>query len=92
MPEKVNAKVCSNNPIIALISHVNKVMLKILQARLKKYINQELVDVQTGFRKSRRTRVQITNICWIKENTRDSRGKKKKKKLLLLHDYVKVFV
>ena len=42
-------------------------MLKILQARLQQYMNQELPDVQAGFRKSRETRVQIANICWIME-------------------------
>ena len=40
-------------------------MLKIFQARLQKYVKQELPDVQAGCRKSRRIRDQITNICWI---------------------------
>ena len=52
---------------IALISHTSKVMLKILQARLQQYMNQELPDVQTGFRKGRGTRDQIVNIRWIIE-------------------------
>ena len=42
-------------------------MLKILQARLQQYMNHELPDVQAGFRKSRGTRDQIANICWIIE-------------------------
>ena len=42
-------------------------MLKILQARLQQYVNYELPDVQSGFRKGRGTRYQITNICWIIE-------------------------
>ena len=46
-------------PYIALISHASKVMLKILQARLQQYMNQELPDVQVGFRKGRGTRNQI---------------------------------
>ena len=50
---------------IALISYASKVMLKILQARLQQYMNQELPDVQVGFRKGRETRDQIANICWI---------------------------
>ena len=50
---------------IALISDASKVMLKILQARLKQYINRELPDVQAGFRKGRGTRDQIANIHWI---------------------------
>ena len=46
-------------------------MLKILQARLQQYVNQELSDIQAGFRKSRRTRDQIVNICWIIEKPRE---------------------
>ena len=45
-------------------------MLKILQARLKQYVNRELPDVQAGFRKGRGTRDQIANICWITEKSR----------------------
>ena len=45
--------------------------LKILQARLQQYMNCELPDVQTGFRKGRGTRDQIANICWIIEETRE---------------------
>ena len=52
----------SNYRTIALISHVSKVMLKIPQARLQEYVNCELLDVQTGFRKGRGTRDQIANI------------------------------
>ena len=48
-------------------------MLKILQARLQKYVNRELPDVQAGFRKGRGTRDQIANICWIMEKGRESR-------------------
>ena len=55
---------------IALISHSSKVMLKILQARLQQYMNQELPDVQAGFRKDRGTRDQIANILWITEKAR----------------------
>ena len=46
-------------------------MLKILQARLQQYVNQELPDVQAVFRKSRGTRDQIANICWIIEKARE---------------------
>ena len=45
-------------------------MLKILQARLQQYVNRELPDVQTGFRKGRGTRDQIANIHWIIEKAR----------------------
>ena len=54
-----------------LISHANKVTLKILQARLQQCVNQELSDVQTGFRKGRETRDQIANIHWIIEKARE---------------------
>ena len=46
-------------------------MLKILQARLQQYVNHELSDVEAGFRKSRGTRDQIANICWIIEKARE---------------------
>ena len=49
IPKKGNAKECSNYHTTALISHASKVMLKILQARLKQYVNRELPDVQAGF-------------------------------------------
>ena len=65
IPKKGNAKECSNYHTIALISHVSKVMLKILQAKLQKYVNCELPDVQAGFRKGRGTRDQFANIHWI---------------------------
>ena len=45
-------------------------MLKILQVRLQQYVNQELSDVQAGFRKGRGTRDHIANICWIIEKER----------------------
>ena len=64
------SKECSNYHTIALISHASKVMLRILQARLQQYMNNELPDVQAGFRKGRGTRDQIANICWIIEKAR----------------------
>ena len=63
----MNTKECSNYHTIALISYASKLMFKILQARLQKYLNRELPDVQAGFRKGRGTRDQIANICWITE-------------------------
>ena len=71
IPEKGSAKQCSNYHTIALISHASKVMLKILQARLQQYVNQELPGVQAGFRKGRRTRDQIADIHWIIERARE---------------------
>ena len=73
IPKNVNAKECSNFSKIALISHASKVMLKILQARLQQYMNQELPDVQAGFRKGRGTRDQITNIIGSLKKQESSR-------------------
>ena len=69
--KKGNDKECSNYHTIALISHTSKVMLKILQVRLRQYVNQELPNVKTGFRKDRGTRDQIANICWIIEKAKE---------------------
>ena len=71
IPKKGNAKKCSNYRTIALISHVSKVILKILQARLQQYVNGELPRVQAVFRKGRGTRDQIANIHWITEKARE---------------------
>ena len=71
IPKKGNAEECSNYRTIALISHTSKVMLKIIQARLQQYMNCELSDVQARFKKGRRTRDQIANICWIIEKARE---------------------
>ena len=72
IPKKGKAKECSNyHTKIALISHANKVMLKILQARLQQYVNQELPDVHAGFRKGRGTRDQVAKICQITEKARE---------------------
>ena len=58
-------------PHIALISHASKLMFKIFQARLQQYMNQDLPEVQAGFRKGRGIRNQIANICWIIEKARE---------------------
>ena len=55
----------------ALILQTSKVMLKSLQVRFQQYVNQELPDVQAGFRKSRGIRDQIANICWSIEKSRE---------------------
>ena len=73
IPKKGNAKEFSNYCTIALISHTSKVMLTILQVRLKQYVNHELPDVQAGFRKGRGTRDQIANIHRIIEMQENSR-------------------
>ena len=60
---------------IALISHANKVKLKILQAKLQQYMNGELPDVQAGFIKGRGTRDQTANIRCIIEKAREFQKK-----------------
>ena len=69
--KKGNAKKCSNYHTSALISHATKVMLKMLLARLQQHVNQELPDVQAGFRKGRGTGDQIANTRWIIEKARE---------------------
>ena len=85
--KKGNAKEWSNYRTIALILHTNKVMLKILQARLQQYMNPELPDVQAGFRKGRGTRVQIANIRWIIKKA----GEFQKNIYFCFIDYAKAF-
>ena len=87
IPKKGNAKECSNYCTVALISHASKVMLKILQARLQQYMNQEHPDVQAGFRKGRGTRDQIANIRWFIEKA----SKFQKNIYFCLIDYAKAF-
>ena len=70
IPKKGNAKECSNYHTIALISHAGKLMPQILPARFQQYMNQELPDVQAGFRKGRGTRDQIANIRQIIKKAR----------------------
>ena len=86
-PKKGCSKKCSSYCTIAFISHANKVMLKILQAKLQQYMNQELPDVQAGFRKGRGTRDQIANISWIIEKAR----KFQKNIYFCIIDYIKAF-
>ena len=71
--KKGNVKECSSYGTIALISHANKIMRKILQARLQQYVNQELPDVQIGFRKGRGTRDQLANIVGSYKKQQHSR-------------------
>ena len=73
IPKKGNAKACSNDRTIALISHAGRVVFKILvfQARLQQYVNCKLPDIQPGFRKGRVIRDHIANIHWISEKARE---------------------
>ena len=70
-PKKGNVKECSNCCTTVLISHASKVMLKILQARLQQYMNQELPGIQAGSRKGKGARDQIANTHWIIEKARE---------------------
>ena len=65
--KKSNAKKYSDYCTTALISQVNKVMLKILQVRLQQKVNRELPAIQAGFRKGRGIRIQTASIHWIME-------------------------
>ena len=87
VPKKGNAKECSNYHITPLILHAGKVMLKILQARLQQYMNHELPDVQTGFRKGRGTIDQIANICRVIKKAREYQ----KNIYFCFTDYAKAF-
>ena len=70
-PYKGSAKEYSNYHTVALISHDSKVMLKIFQARLQQHLNQELPNVQGGFRKDRGTRDQIATIHCIMKKAKE---------------------
>ena len=72
-PKKGNAKEWSDYCTATLISHASKVMLKILLARFQQYVNHELSDAQTGFKKGRGTKDQIANIRWITEKATEFR-------------------
>ena len=84
-PKERQCQKCSNYCTVALNSHTSKVMLKILQARLQHYVNQELSDVQVGFRKGRGNRDQMANIRWIIEKAREFQ------KNICFIDYAKAF-
>ena len=71
IPKKGNAKECLHYLTAALISHAGKVMLKLLQARLRQYMNPKIPDIEDSFRKGRGTRDQIENIHWITKKPRE---------------------
>ena len=78
--KKNNAKECSNYPTIALISHARKVMLKILQAGLQKYVNRELPDIQADLEKVEERKIKLATSIGSEKKQENSR-----KHLLLLH-------
>ena len=73
IPKKDNAKECSNYRKIALISHASKVMLKILQARLRKYVNRDFPDVQAGFRKAEEPEIKLPTSAGSSKKQESSR-------------------
>ena len=81
IPKKGNTKECSNYHTIVLISHASTVMLKILQARLQQYMNQELPDIQAGFQRGIGKK---KSNCQHLLDHRESKGIPEKH-LLLLH-------
>ena len=70
-PKERQCQSCSNYSTIAFVSHASKVMLKILQVGLQQCMNQELPEVQAGFRKDRGTRAQIADSYWIIKKARE---------------------
>ena len=87
IPKKDNTKECSHDHTTVFFSHASEVMLKILQARLQQYMNQELPDAQAGFRKGRGTRDQIASFHWTVEKSR----KFQKNIYFCFTDYAKAF-
>ena len=87
VPKKGNATEYSNYRTITFISQASKIMCKILQVRLQQHMNHELPDIQSGFRKGRRTRDQIANIHLIIEKVREFQ----KNIYFCFIDYVKAF-
>ena len=85
IPKKGNAKECSNYHTFALISHASLVMLKILQARLQQYVNQELPDVQTGFKKAEEPKIKLPTSAGSPKKQESSR------KSICFIDYAKEF-
>ena len=83
---EANTKEYSNYCPTVLISHASKIMHKILQARLLRYMNHELPDVQAEWRKDRGTRDQIATICWVTEKAGNL-----KKVYFCFTDYAKAF-
>ena len=86
-PKKDNAKECSNYHTIVLISHISKVVLKILQARLQQYVNHDIPNAQAGFRKCKGARDQTASIQWIMEKAREFQ----KNLYFCFIDYAKAF-
>ncbi len=87
IPKKGDTSNCSNYRTTTLISHASKILLKIIQQRLGKFIEAELPDTQAGFRKGRGTRDHIANLRWIMETRREYQ----KDTYMCFIDYSKAF-
>ena len=87
IPKTGNAKEWSNYNTIALISHTRKVMLKILQAGLQKYVNHELPDVQAGYRKAEEPEIKLPTSVESQKKQENSR----KNIYFCIIDYTKTF-
>ena len=87
IPKKGDRRECSNHRTIALISHASKIMLKILQGRMKQHVDQEIPAEQAGFVKGRGTRDQIANLRWTIEKAQEYQ----KPLFLCFIDYTKAF-
>ena len=86
IPKKGDARECSNNRTIALISHASKVLLKIIQRRMEPYVEQELSQTQAGFRDGELV-IRFQNIRWIMETAREYQ----KRLYMCFTDYSKAF-
>ena len=73
IPKKGNAKECSNYHTIVLISHISKVMVKILQARLQQYMNHEVPDVQAGLEKAKEPEIKLPTSAGSSKKQESSR-------------------
>ena len=73
IPKKINAKECSNDRPIALISHASTVLLKILQARLQQYVNRERPDVQLVLEKAEEPEIKLLTSAGSSKKQESSR-------------------
>ncbi|XP_049735321.1 transmembrane protein 61 isoform X1 [Elephas maximus indicus] len=87
IPKKADPTECGNYRTISLISHVSKVLLKIIQKRLQQYIDRELPEIQAGFRRGRGSRDIIADVRWILAESREYQ----KDVYLCFIDYAKAF-
>ena len=75
LPRKGDPRACENNRTISRIVHASKIVLKVIQKHLEQYLEREIPDKQSGFRKNRGTRDQISNLRRLMETTREYQSK-----------------